>query len=55
MLNYHEATLTMIDYEGNKYQPEPHKPEQPKPKHKADPETLAYLESLPWRPFDVEW
>ena len=21
----------------------------------ADPETLAYLESLPWRPFDVEW
>ena len=29
--------------------------EQPKPKQKADPETLAYLESLPWRPFDVEW
>ena len=29
--------------------------EQPKPKPKADPETLAYLESLPWRPFDVEW
>jgi hypothetical protein len=32
----------------------PHR-EQPEPKHKADPETLAYLESLPWRPFDVEW
>ena len=26
-----------------------------KPKPKADSETLAYLESLPWRPFDVEW
>ena len=22
---------------------------------KADPETLAYLESLPWRPHGVEW
>ena len=32
----------------------PHR-EQPKPKPKADPETLAYLEILPWRPFDVEW
>ena len=31
------------------------KHEQPKPKPKADPETLAYLESLPWRPFTVEW
>ena len=31
------------------------KHEQPKPKKKADPKTLAYLESLPWRPFDVEW
>ena len=54
MKNYHEATLTMIDYEGNNYQPEPEH-EQPKPKQKDDPETLAYLESLPWRPFDVEW
>ena len=26
-----------------------------KPKPKADPETLAYLESLPWRPIGVEW
>ena len=31
------------------------KHEQPEQKVKADPETLAYLESLPWRPFDVEW
>ena len=31
------------------------KHEQPKQKQKADPKTLAYLESLPWRPFDVEW
>ena len=31
------------------------KKKQPEPKAKADPETLAYLESLPWRPFDVEW
>ena len=30
--------------------------EQPvKTKQKAGPETLAYLESLPWRPFGVEW
>ena len=26
-----------------------------KPKEKADPETLDYLESLPWRPFTEEW
>jgi hypothetical protein len=32
----------------------PHR-EQLKPKPKADPETLAYLESLPWRPHGVEW
>lgn len=31
------------------------KEEQTKPKPKADPETLAYLESLPWRPFTEEW
>lgn len=31
------------------------KHEQPETKHKADPETLAYLESLPWRPIGVEW
>ncbi len=29
--------------------------EQHNPKPKADPETLTYLESLPWRPFDIEW
>ena len=29
--------------------------EQSEPKPKADPETLAYLESLPWRPHGVEW
>ena len=27
--------------------------EQPKPM--ADPKTLEYLESLPWRPIGVEW
>ena len=32
----------------------PHK-EPDKPKPKADPETLAYLESLLWRPIGVEW
>ena len=31
------------------------KHEQPEPKTKADPETLTYLESLPWRPIGVEW
>lgn len=25
------------------------------PQQQADPATLAYLESLPWRPFDVEF
>ena len=32
----------------------PHK-EPDKAKPKADPETIAYLESLPWRPIGVEW
>ena len=41
----------MIDCEDYKLPTE----QQEKPKPKADPETLAYLESLPWRPFDVEW
>ena len=31
------------------------KHEQPEPKTKADPETLTYLESLPWRPVGIEW
>ena len=31
------------------------KQEQPKPKPKADPATIAYLESLPFRPIGVEW
>ena len=31
------------------------KQEQSEHKPKADPETLAYLESVSWRPFDVEW
>jgi hypothetical protein len=31
------------------------KQEQQKPKPKADPATLSYLEALPWQPFDVEW
>ena len=29
--------------------------EQSKQKPKADPATLAYLESLPWKPHGVEW
>ena len=29
--------------------------EQPKPKPNEDPETLAYLEALPFRPHGVEW
>ena len=33
----------------------PNKQTDNKPKPKADPETLAYLESLPWRPIGVEW
>jgi len=32
----------------------PHR-EQPEPKPKADPATISYLESLPWRPFTEEW
>ncbi len=31
------------------------KHEQPETKPKADPATLAYLESIPWRPFTEEW
>ena len=31
------------------------KKKQPEHKPKADSEALAYLESLPWRPFGVEW
>ena len=29
--------------------------EQKEPKLKADPATLAALNELPWRPFDVEF
>jgi len=29
--------------------------QQEKPKANDDPETIAYLESLPWRPIGVEW
>ena len=32
----------------------PHK-EPDKPNPNADPETLAYLENLPWRPIGAEW
>ena len=31
------------------------KHEQPKQKPNEDTATIAYLESLPWKPFDVEW
>jgi hypothetical protein len=29
--------------------------DKPQQRPKADPATLAYLESLPWRPHGVEW
>ena len=52
MLNYHEATLTMIDYEGNKYRPK--EPEQPKPTDSK--EALEWLEAnAGFRPFGAEW
>ena len=52
MLNYHEATLTMIDYEGNNYQPEP---EKPKPQTNGD-ETVKWLEEhCGFRPMGAEW
>jgi hypothetical protein len=42
---------TMIEPE---YYQFPHEePKQQPPK--ADPETLAYLEALPWRPHGIEW
>jgi hypothetical protein len=41
----------MIEPEDYKF---PHR-EEPKPQPKADPATLAYLESMPWRPFTDEW
>ena len=28
---------------------------KPKAKVKVDPETLTYLESLPWRSIGIEW
>jgi hypothetical protein len=33
----------------------PGKADKQKKQHKADPQTLKYLESLPWRPFTDEW
>ena len=54
MLNYHEATLTMIDYEGNNYQQEPHKPEQPQTTN--GDETVKWLEDhCGFRPHGEEW
>lgn len=38
----------MIDEEFKFAEPTP-------PPPPANPETLAYLESLDWQPFDVEW
>ena len=32
----------------------PHE-EQPQPVSRPNPETLKYLESLPWRPIGAEW
>ena len=54
MKNYHEATLTMIDYEGNNYQPEPRKPEQPQTINSDD--TVKWLEDhCGFRPIGAEW
>ena len=54
MLNYHEATLTMIDYEGNNYQPEPRKPEQPQTTN--GDETVRWLnDHCDFKPFGAEW
>ena len=54
MLNYHEATLTMIDYEGNNYQPEPRKPEQSQTTNGDD--TVKWLEEhFGFRPMGAEW
>ena len=53
MLNYHEATLTMIDYEYNDYQPKP-EPEQPHTTNSDD--TVKWLdEHCGFRPFGMEW
>ena len=41
----------MIEPEDYKF---PHaEPERPRPE--TDPETLAYLEALPWKPHGGEW
>ena len=54
MLNYHEATLTMIDYDYNNYTPEPRKPEQPQTTKGDD--TVKWLdEHCGFRPFGMEW
>ena len=54
MLNYQEATLTMIDYEGNNYQPELRKPEQPQTTKGDD--TVKWLEDhCGFRPIGAEW
>ena len=56
MLNYHEATLTMIDYEGNNYQPDPRKPEQPTPHGDLTGRELDdWLNTQDFRPFGYEW
>jgi hypothetical protein len=45
----------MID-ESDYRLPRKQQPEQNnKKKKKANTKTLTYLESLPWRPFDMEW
>lgn len=53
MKNYHEDTLTMIDYEGNNYKPEPHKPERPQTN---GDDTVKWLEEhCGFRPMGAEW
>ena len=54
MKNYLKDTFSMIDYEGNNYQPEPRKPEQPQTTNGDD--TVKWLEEhCGFRPFGAEW
>ena len=54
MLNYHEATLTMIDYEGNEYKSEPQPTERQQTTNSDD--TVKWLEDhCGFRPIGAEW
>ena len=54
MKNYLKDTFSMIDYEGNNYQPDPRKPEQPQTTNGDD--TVKWLEEYcGFRPMGAEW